>query len=158
MSSYRTNRVNGEILRSLTDILRTVKDPRVSGTLISITSVDCTPDLKYARIRYSVMGERRKGDTQKGLENAAGYIRTQLARSLNLRLTPELKFCPDDSLRYGAHISSVMKDIEAELAEADRKAAEAAAAETDGTENEAPGAGPEPEAAGTASGSENGEA
>ena len=155
MPNYRTNRVNGEILRSLTDILRTVKDPRVSGTLISITSVDCTPDLKLARIRYSVMGERRKGDTQKGLENAAGYIRTQLARSLNLRLTPELKFCPDDSLRYGAHISSVMKDIEAELAEADRKAADAAAAEAAAAE--ADGAGPEPETAADAQ-SENGEA
>ena len=128
MPNYRTNRLNEEILRSLTEILRTVKDPRVSGAFVSIVGVDCTPDLKQAKIRYSVMGERRKGDTQKGLENATGYIRSQLAAKLNLRLTPELRFLPDDSLAYGAHISAVMKEIEAELAAADaRRAAEEAA-------------------------------
>lgn len=124
MANYRTGRVNEEITKALSEILRTVKDPRVSSAFISVTNVDCSADLKFAKIFYSVMGERRKGDAQKGLENAAGYIRTQLARTLNLRITPELKFVPDDSMKHGAHISSLMKEIEAELEEADKKAAE----------------------------------
>lgn len=124
MANYRTGRVNEEITKALAEILRTVKDPRVSSAFVSVTSVDCSADLKFAKIFYSVMGERRKGDTQKGLENAAGYIRTQLARMLNLRITPELKFVSDDSMKHGAHISSLMKKIEAELEEADKKAAE----------------------------------
>lgn len=124
MANYRTGRVNEELMKALCEIIRTVKDPRVSGAFVSITSVDCTPDLKFARVAYSVMGERRKGDTQKGLENAAGYIRTQIAKLLNLRITPELKFVLDDSMKHGAHISSLMKQVEEELREADRRAAE----------------------------------
>lgn len=120
-------------MRALCEIIRTVKDPRVSTAFISIISVDCTPDLKNAKIRYSVMGERRKGDAQKGLENATGYIRTQIAKMLNLRITPELKFYPDDSMKHGAHISNLMKQVEEELREADRRdAALAAMAEEEG--------------------------
>ena len=79
------------------------------------------------------MGERRKGDAQKGLENATGYIRTQIAKMLNLRITPELKFYPDDSMKHGAHISNLMKQVEEELREADRRdAALAAMAEEEG--------------------------
>ena len=128
MANYRTGRVNEEIMKALAEILRSVKDPRVSGAFVSVTAVDCSADLKFAKIFYSVMGERRKGDTQKGLENATGFIRTQLARTLNLRITPELKFVADESMKHGAHISALMKQVEAELAEADaREAAEAAA-------------------------------
>jgi hypothetical protein len=68
MANYRTGRVNEELMRALCEIIRTVKDPRVSTAFISIISVDCTPDLKNAKIKYSVMGERRKGDAQKGLK------------------------------------------------------------------------------------------
>jgi ribosome-binding factor A len=133
MANYRTGRVNEELMRALCEIIRTVKDPRVSTAFISIISVDCTPDLKNAKIRYSVMGERRKGDAQKGLENATGYIRTQIAKMLNLRITPELKFYPDDSMKHGAHISNLMKQVEEELREADRRdAALAAMAEEEG--------------------------
>ncbi len=124
MANYRTGRVNEELMKALCEIVRTVKDPRVSTSFISITAVDCTPDLKNAKVWYSVMGERRKGDTQKGLVNATGYIRTQIAKMLNLRITPELKFIPDDSMKHGAHISNLMKQVEEELREADRRAAE----------------------------------
>ncbi len=124
MANYRTGRVNEELMKALCEIVRTVKDPRVSGAFVSITAVDCTPDLKNAKVYYSVMGERRKGDTQKGLENATGYIRTQIAKMLNLRITPELKFVLDDSMRHGAHISALMKQVEEELKEADERAAE----------------------------------
>ncbi|MBP3332888.1 MAG: 30S ribosome-binding factor RbfA [Clostridia bacterium] len=125
MANYRTGRVNEELMKALCEIIRTVKDPRVSTSFISITAVDCTPDLKNAKVWYSVMGERRKGDTQKGLVNATGYIRTQIAKMLNLRITPELKFIPDESMKHGAHIAGLMKQVEEELREADRKAAEA---------------------------------
>ena len=125
MANYRTGRVNEEINKALCEILRNVKDPRVATAFVSITAVDCTPDLKNAKIFYSVMGERRKGDTQKGLENATGYIRTQLAKLLNLRITPELRFIQDDSMKHGAYISSLMKQVEDELREADKRAIEA---------------------------------
>lgn len=125
MANYRTGRVNEEINKALCEILRNVKDPRVATAFVSITAVDCTPDLKNAKIFYSVMGERRKGDTQKGLENATGYIRTQLAKMLNLRITPELRFIQDDSMKHGAYISSLMKQVEDELREADKRALEA---------------------------------
>lgn len=127
MANYRTGRVNEELMKALCEIIRTVKDPRVSTSFISITAVDCTPDLKNAKVWYSVMGERRKGDTQKGLVNATGYIRTQIAKMLNLRITPELKFIPDDSMKHGAHIAGLMKQVEDELREADKRAAEAEA-------------------------------
>ena len=123
MANYRVGRVNEELMKALCEIIRTVKDPRVSGAFVSITAVDCTPDLKNAKVYFSVMGERRKGDALKGLENATGYIRTQIAKMLNLRITPELRFISDDSMKHGAHISALMKQVEDELREADRKAA-----------------------------------
>lgn len=125
MANYRTGRVNEELLKALSEAVRNVKDPRVSTAFVSITSVDCTPDLKFAKVYFSVMGERRKGDAQKGLENASGYLRTQLARALNLRMTPELKFFEDNSMKHGAHISALMKQVEEELREADKREAEA---------------------------------
>jgi ribosome-binding factor A len=124
MANYRVGRVNEELMKALCEIIRTVKDPRVSSAFVSITAVDCTPDLKNAKVYFSVMGERRKGDAQKGLENATGYIRTQIAKMLNLRITPELRFIPDESMKHGAHISALMKQVEEELREADRRAEE----------------------------------
>lgn len=137
MAKYRSDRVNEEIMKELANILRTVKDPRVALAFISVTAVDCSADLKFAKVYYSVMGERRDGDAQKGLENATGYIRSQLAHNLNLRITPELKFIADESMKHGAHISSLLKGIEEELAAADaRDAAEAAEKEKNLTEDD----------------------
>ncbi len=121
MANYRKRRVDEEILKELSEIIRTVKDPRVANAFVSITSVDCSADLKFAKIFYSVMGERRAGDAGKGLENAAGYIRTRLASSLNLRITPELKFIPDDSMKRGAHITELLHKVEKELRDADAR-------------------------------------
>ena len=92
-------------------ILRHVKDPRISDAFISITAADVTPDLKYAQIYYSAL----RGDAKeiaKGLKAASGFIRRELARSLNLRMTPELTFLPDTSIAYGAHISSILNNLE----------------------------------------------
>ena len=92
-------------------ILRRVKDPRVSEAFISITAADCTPDLKFAKIYYSVMGGDKK-EVGKGLKAAAGFIRRELANSLNLRITPELTFIADDSVAYGAHIASILNKLD----------------------------------------------
>ncbi|MBQ7720358.1 MAG: 30S ribosome-binding factor RbfA, partial [Clostridia bacterium] len=122
MSQYRIGRVNDEISRQMAVILRNVKDPRVQNCLISVTAVDCKPDLRFCRIYYSVINYDKKLDDkekdkeiQKALQSASGYIRSELARSINLRITPELEFVRDISLERGAAVSRVMKTIEDEL-------------------------------------------
>lgn len=114
MGLYRSERVNEEITREMAEILRTVKDPRVAGCFVSVTRADCSADMKFCKIYFSVMGEHRAGDCGKGLAQAGGYIRTQLAERLNLRITPELKFIQDDSIRHGARIDELLKQIENE--------------------------------------------
>ncbi|MBQ9784881.1 MAG: 30S ribosome-binding factor RbfA [Clostridia bacterium] len=120
MAKYRRGRINEEMQKELTQILRRVKDPRVCDAFISITAADCTADLKYAKIYYSAMGGDEK-EIAKGLKAAAGFIRRELANSLNLRMTPELTFIPDNSVAYGAHIASILNklDIQPEEEETD---------------------------------------
>lgn len=111
-------------------ILRTVKDYRLENTVVSITSVNCAPDLSFAKIYFSYLGSGTPKEIKQGLTSASGYIRTQLARSLNLRQTPKLVFAYDDSMEHGAQIAGLMQKVEKELEIADaRDAAEAAAAE-----------------------------
>ena len=109
-NNYHTGRVSEEISRELTDILRSVKDPRVSGSFISILRVDTAADLRNATVQYSVLGEGRD-EVKKGLKSAQGYIRRELAQRLNLRATPELCFIYDDSIEHGAHIAKLLEDI-----------------------------------------------
>ena len=111
MAKYRQGRINDEMQKELAQILREVKDPRVSGAFISVTGVEATPDLKYAKVYYSVLTGDKK-EIYKGLKSSAGYIRGQLARKMNLRMTPELSFCEDNSIAYGAHISKILSGIE----------------------------------------------
>ena len=111
MSKYRRGRINEEMQKELTQILRRVKDPRVSDAFVSITAADCTADLKYAKIYYSALTGDAK-EIAKGLRAATGFIRRELARSLNLRITPELTFLPDSSISYGAHIASILETLE----------------------------------------------
>lgn len=111
MAKYRQGRINDEIQKEMTSILRRVKDPRVSEAFISITAVDCTADLKYAKIYYSALTGDAK-EIAKGLKTAAGFIRRELARTLNLRMTPELTFLADSSIAYGAHISSILNGLD----------------------------------------------
>ena len=121
-NSYRNGRVNEEIARELTDILRTVKDPRVSGAFISILRVETGNDLKQSKIHYSVLGGDEK-EVKTGLRSASGYIRSELAARLNLRATPELIFVHDNSIEHGAQISKILKslDINSEESVADGK-------------------------------------
>ena len=111
MAKYRRGRINEEIQKEMTVILRKVKDPRVSDVFISVTSADCTPDLKYAKIYYSALSGDKK-EIAKGLKAATGFIRRELASSLNLRITPELTFLLDDSVAYGAHIAKVLSTLD----------------------------------------------
>ena len=99
-----------KISRELTEILRTVKDPRVSGSFISILRVDTASDLRNATVHYSVLGEG-KDEVKKGLKSAQGFIRRELAQRLNLRTTPELCFVYDDSIEHGAHIAKLLEDL-----------------------------------------------
>ena len=121
MAKYRKSRINEEIQKEMTQILRRVKDPRVSDAFISVTAADCTADLKYAKIYYSALTGDAK-EIAKGLKAATGFIRRELARSLNLRITPELSFLPDSSISYGAHIASILEGLEITPDEEDTEA------------------------------------
>lgn len=110
---FRSGRVNEEISRELTEILRTVKDPRVSSGFISILSVDTTADLKYCKVFFSVYGGDVK-EVKAGIKSASGYIRRELATRLNLRATPELTFIADNSIEHGAHISALLESLNKE--------------------------------------------
>ena len=111
MASNRIGRINEEIQRELSSLIRTVKDPRVHG-LVSITAVDTTPDLRYAKIFVSVLDTRDVKEVVKGLRSAGGYLRRELGRSLQLRYTPELTFVADDSIAEGAHILELIEKLD----------------------------------------------
>ena len=110
MANYRRGRINDEMQKELSALLREIKDPRVSGGMVSITAARVTPDMKYATVYFSVLGGDPK-ETKKGLDSAKGFIRREIAARLNLRNTPEFNFVFDDSIRYGAHISKLLEDI-----------------------------------------------
>lgn len=107
MAKYRQDRINEEMFRVAAEIIRTVKDPRVKDAFVSVTGVEVTPDLMYAKIYYSHLQGDPK-EIKRGLTAASGYVRVQLAKTLNLRVTPELTFCEDHSIAYGAHIEKVI--------------------------------------------------
>ena len=111
MASNRIGRINEEIQRELSSLIRTVKDPRVSG-MISVTAVDTTPDLKYCKLYISVLDKSDVNQVLKGLKSASGYLRRELGRTLNLRNTPELTFVRDDSIDQGAHILEMLRNPE----------------------------------------------
>ena len=107
MAKYRRGRINDEMCKELANAIRLVKDPRVSDAFVSITGAEVTPDLKYAKIFDSAL----RGDPQetaKGLKSSAGFLRREIAQRMNLRITPELNFCYDESITYGAHISKLL--------------------------------------------------
>ena len=113
MPSNRIGRVNEEIQRELSSLIRTVKDPRVADAgMISVTAVEATQDLKYAKIYVSVLDKSASAQALKGLKSASGWLRRELGRALNLRSTPELSFVRDDSIDKGAHILDMLRDPE----------------------------------------------
>ena len=112
MASNRIGRINEEIQKELASLIRNLKDPRVQDTMISITRVEATPDLRYAKIYVSFLQDDRAADALKGLKSAGGYLRRELGRSLQLRYTPELVWELDDSITYGAKMLKLINSLE----------------------------------------------
>lgn len=111
MASNRIGRINDEIRRELSELLRSVKDPRVSGAMLTITHVDTTTDLRYARVYVTALDRTGEKDLMKGLKSASGFLRRELGHRLDLRYTPELQFLPDDSIAHGAHILDMLHHV-----------------------------------------------
>ena len=110
-NSIKNTRINGEVQRELSNIIRELKDPRV-GIMTSVTAVEVTPDLKYCKAYISVLGDdETKAETLAGIKSAAGFIRRELARTVNLRNTPEIKFIMDESIEYGMRMSKLIDDV-----------------------------------------------
>ena len=112
MASNRIGRINEEIQKELASKIRNLKDPRVQGTMISITRVETTPDLRYAKVYASFLQEDQAADALKGLKSASGYLRRELGHSLQLRYTPELQWALDDSITYGAKMLKLINSLE----------------------------------------------
>ena len=111
MPSNRIGRINEEIQRELSALIPAVKDPRVSG-MISVTAVETTPDLRYAKAYISVLDKENGERVLKGLRSASGWLRRELGSALKLRYTPELVFQLDDSIDKGAHILKLLRSVE----------------------------------------------
>lgn len=111
-NSVKNTRVNGEVHRVLAEIIRSeIKDPRINP-MTSVVSVEVAPDLKTCKAWISVLGnEESQKDTLAGLRSAEGYIRNQLARKINLRNTPEIRFIIDQSIEYGVSMSKLIDDV-----------------------------------------------
>ena len=112
MPTNKLGRINEDIGRELSALLRDVKDPRVQQGMISIVAVNTTPDLKFAKVYLSVLGLEDEKRMEKGLSAASGYLRRELGRRLNLRNTPELTFVLDKSIEHGARMSKILQELD----------------------------------------------
>ncbi len=120
-NSIKNRRINDEVQRELSGIIRDLKDPRISP-LTSVVAVEVAPDLKTCKVWFSVYGSKESGEeTLKGLRSASGFIRGELARTVNLRNTPELTFIYDDSIAYGTFMSHRIDEV-TEMDDAARRA------------------------------------
>ena len=107
----RLNRIDEELKKEITNILTyDLKNPNVTG-LLSVTRVKITPDFKYAKVYVSIMNAKNTRETFAAIKKSAGFIRTEIAKRVNLRITPELVFVLDDSIEYGTRIDAILKDI-----------------------------------------------
>lgn len=111
-NSIKNTRINAEVQRELSAIIRNeIKDPRI-GMMTSVTGAEVAPDLKTCKVYISVLGDgRAKEETIRGLRSAEGFVRRMLARNLNLRNTPELTFVLDESIEYGVHMSKLIDQV-----------------------------------------------
>lgn len=110
-NNNRFERINEELKKEISNIINyELNNPNVTG-LISVTKAKITPDLKYAKVYVSILNSKNIKETLAGLKKSSGYIRSEIAKRINLRITPELIFELDDSIEYGAKIDSILKDI-----------------------------------------------
>lgn len=117
-NNTRISRINDEILKELSQIIRgELKDPRI-GSLTSVVRVETTPDLKYCKAYVSVLGDHEEKDNvMKGLKNASGFIRRLVAQRVNLRFTPEFTFKLDESAEYAIHMDQLIQQVSQGLKE-----------------------------------------
>lgn len=110
-NSNRLGRIDEELKKEISNIINyELNNPKVTG-LISVTRAKITPDLKYAQIYVSILNSKNVKETLANLKKSSGYIRTEIAKRINLRITPELIFILDDSMEYGAKIDQILKEI-----------------------------------------------
>ena len=111
-NSIKNTRINMEVQRELREIIRSgIKDPRIHP-MTSVVAVEVTPDLKYCKAYISVLGDADAGkSTLEGLKSAEGYVRRELARRVNLRNTPEIRFILDQSIEYGVNMSRLIDEV-----------------------------------------------
>ncbi|MCL2367559.1 MAG: 30S ribosome-binding factor RbfA [Oscillospiraceae bacterium] len=114
MATNKLQRINEDIARELSALLRDVKEPRVQQGMLSIVAVETTPDLKFCKVYLSVLGMEDERRMQKGLESAGGHLRRALGQALNIRHVPELNFKLDKSMEHGAHVSEILRRLEVE--------------------------------------------
>ena len=121
-NSIKNTRINMEVQRELSEIIRSgIKDPRIHP-MTSVVAVDVTPDLKYCKVYISVLGdENAQKSTMEGLKSAEGFVRRELARRVNLRNTPELKFILDQSIEYGVNMSHLIDEVTRDLHEEEKE-------------------------------------
>ena len=112
MASNRIGRINDEMRKELAELIRSLKDPRVQASMVSVTGVRATPDLRYAKVYISVLDKDKTKDVMKGLKSAGGWLRRELGSHLQLRYTPELVFEEDESIAYGAHINDLLAKLD----------------------------------------------
>lgn len=112
MASNRLGRINEEIQRELAQLLRSLKDPRVQKTMISVTRVETTPDLRYAKVYVSFLDKTCAKEGLKGLKSAGGYLRREIGSRLQLRYTPELVWAEDNSITHAAHIMDILSTLD----------------------------------------------
>lgn len=115
-NSIKNTRINGEVMRELSNIIRgEIKDPRINS-LTSVVSVEVSPDLKQCKAYISVLGdEESQKNTLAGLKSAEGFIRKELARTVNLRNTPEIIFIMDQSIEYGVNMSKLIDEVNKDI-------------------------------------------
>lgn len=115
MSNSRMNKIDEELKKEISNIISTeLKNPHLTG-LISVTKVKTTPDLRFAKVFISMINEKSKKENLSILKKSSGYIRSAIAKKVNLRYTPELVFEFDESLEYGSRIDEILKDITKDL-------------------------------------------
>ena len=124
-NSMKNTRINGEVQRTLAEIIRgDLKDPRISP-LTSVVAVEVAPDLKTCKAWISVLGdEKAQADTLAGLKSAEGYIRNQLARTINLRNTPQITFIMDQSIAYGVNMSKLIDEVNKDMRTSEENASD----------------------------------
>ena len=110
-NSNRMGRVDGELKKQISEIINyDLKNPKVNG-IISVTSVKVTPDLRYAKVYISTLDEKSIKKVLEGLEESKGYIRSEIAKRVNLRITPDLNFVYDDSKENGERIDAILREL-----------------------------------------------